>query len=78
MIKEQPAEATTTEETSSSFFSQVAKILSENWQQLLRGAGITLLISIVGTIIGLIIGLAIGVSVLLLSLRIKSFMAYKN
>ena len=41
MIKEQPAEATTTEETSSSFFSQVAKILSENWQQLLRGAGIT-------------------------------------
>ena len=40
MIKEQPAEATTTEETSSSFFSQVAKILSENWQQLLRGAGI--------------------------------------
>ncbi len=61
MIKEQPAEATTTEETSSSFFSQVAKILSENWQQLLRGAGITLLISIVGTIIGLIIGLAIGV-----------------
>lgn len=42
MIKEQPAEATTTEETSSSFFSQVAKILSENWQQLLRGAGITL------------------------------------
>ena len=61
MIKEQPAEATTTEETSSSFFSQVAKILSENWQQLLRGAGITLLISIIGTITGLIIGLAIGV-----------------
>lgn len=61
MIKEQPAEATTTEETSSSFFSQVAKILSENWQQLLRGAGVTLLISIVGTITGLIIGLAIGV-----------------
>ena len=61
MIKEQPAESTTTEETSSSFFSQVAKILSENWQQLLRGAGITLLISIIGTITGLIIGLAIGV-----------------
>ena len=59
--QEQPAEATTTEETSSSFFSQVAKILSENWQQLLRGAGVTLLISIVGTITGLIIGLAIGV-----------------
>jgi len=61
MIKEQPVEATTTEENSSNFFSQVAKILSENWQQLLRGAGITLLISIIGTIVGLVIGLAIGV-----------------
>ncbi|VPC67861.1 ABC transporter-amino acid transport; amino acid-binding protein/permease protein [Streptococcus pneumoniae] len=59
-VSERP-EALTAEETSSSFFSQVAKILSENWQQLLRGAGITLLISIVGTITGLIIGLAIGV-----------------
>ena len=61
MIKEQPVEATTTEENSSNFFSQVAKILTENWQQLLRGAGITLLISIIGTIVGLVIGLAIGV-----------------
>ena len=61
MIKEQPVQATTTEENSSSFFAQVAKILSENWQQLLRGAGITLLISIIGTVVGLIIGLGIGV-----------------
>lgn len=61
MIKEQPVEATTTEENSSNFFGQVAKILTENWQQLLRGAGITLLISIIGTIVGLVIGLAIGV-----------------
>jgi len=61
MITEQPVEATTTEENSSSFFAQVAKILSENWQQLLRGAGITLLISIIGTVVGLIIGLGIGV-----------------
>ena len=60
MIKEQPVQATTTEENSSSFFAQVAKILSENWQQLLRGAGITLLISIIGTVVGLIIGLGIG------------------
>ena len=61
MIKEQPAESTTTEESNSNFFGQVAKILTENWQQLLRGAGITLLISIIGTIVGLAIGLAIGV-----------------
>jgi len=61
MIKEQPVEATTTEENSSNFFRQVAKILTENWQQLLRGAGITLFISIIGTIVGLAIGLAIGV-----------------
>ena len=44
-----------------SFFSQVAKILAENWPQFLRGAGLTLLISITGTIAGLIIGLLIGV-----------------
>ena len=61
MIKEQPAESTTTEESNSNFFGQVAKILTENWQQLLRGAGITLLISIIGTVVGLIIGLGIGV-----------------
>ena len=61
MIKEQPVQATTTEENSSSFFAQVVKILSENWQQLLRGAGVTLLISIIGTVVGLIIGLGIGV-----------------
>ena len=61
MIKEQPVQATTTEENSSSFFVQVVKILSENWQQLLRGAGVTLLISIIGTVVGLIIGLGIGV-----------------
>lgn len=60
MIKEQPAESTKTEEQNN-FFSQVAKILSDNWVQLLRGAGLTLLISIVGTIVGLVIGLAIGV-----------------
>lgn len=60
MIQEQPAESTTTEKQDS-FFSQVSKILIENWPQLLRGAGITLLISIIGTIVGLIIGLAIGV-----------------
>ena len=60
MIKEQPVEATSSEEQSS-FFAQVAKILAENWQQLLRGAGVTLLISIIGTITGLVIGLAIGV-----------------
>ena len=51
MIKEQPVEATSSEEQSS-FFAQVTKILAENWQQLLRGAGITLLISIIGTITG--------------------------
>ncbi|KXT73876.1 Amino acid ABC transporter, glutamine-binding protein/permease protein [Streptococcus sp. DD10] len=60
MIKEQPAESSNSE-TDTSFFSQIATILSNNWQQLLRGAGMTLLISIIGTIVGLAIGLAIGV-----------------
>ena len=36
-------------------------ILKNNWHQFLRGTGITLLISIVGTLVGLVIGLLIGV-----------------
>ena len=60
MIQKQPVD-TDSETTNESFFSQVAKILAENWPQFLRGAGLTLLISITGTIAGLIIGLLIGV-----------------
>lgn len=37
------------------------RIFSEYWPMFLRGAGITLLISITGTIIGSVIGLGIGV-----------------
>jgi len=37
------------------------RIISEYWPMFLRGAGVTLLISIIGTIIGSIIGLGIGV-----------------
>jgi putative lysine transport system permease protein len=36
------------------------KIITENWPMFLRGAGVTLLISILGTILGSIIGLLIG------------------
>ncbi|MEL1134416.1 amino acid ABC transporter permease [Desulfitobacterium sp. THU1] len=39
----------------------IIRILSENWPMFLRGAGITLLISITGTLIGSAIGLIIGV-----------------
>lgn len=42
-------------------FDWVVKIVSENWPMFLRGAGVTLLIAIIGTIIGSIIGLLIGV-----------------
>ena len=42
-------------------FDWIVKIVSENWPMFLRGAGITLLISIIGTIIGTGIGLLIGV-----------------
>ena len=47
--------------TKPSFFNQVSTILKNNWKALLRGTGVTLLISIIGTIAGLIIGLLIGV-----------------
>lgn len=39
----------------------IIKILENNWPMLLRGAGMTLLISIVGTLIGTLIGLIVGV-----------------
>ncbi|MFZ3588854.1 amino acid ABC transporter permease [Bacillus sp. DJP31] len=39
----------------------VVKIILENWPMFLRGAGVTLLIALVGTILGGIIGLLIGV-----------------
>jgi len=42
-------------------FQWIVKIISSNWQMFLRGAGMTLLISILGTIIGFLIGLVVGV-----------------
>lgn len=60
MIENQPAEETS-EGENPSFIAQVWNIVVNNWQQLLRGTGMTLLISILGTIIGTAIGLLIGV-----------------
>ena len=39
----------------------IYKILVENWPMFLRGAGMTLYISIISTILGSIIGLIVGV-----------------
>ncbi|NLL80921.1 MAG: amino acid ABC transporter permease [Tissierellia bacterium] len=39
----------------------MADIFANNWQMFLRGAGMTLLISMIGTIIGLIIGILVGI-----------------
>lgn len=39
----------------------IVRIIEENWQMFLRGAGMTLLISIIGTIAGAVIGLLAGV-----------------
>ncbi|MCM3602771.1 amino acid ABC transporter permease [Robertmurraya korlensis] len=39
----------------------IIKIISENWPMFLRGAGLTLLISLIGTIFGAMIGLLAGV-----------------
>lgn len=41
-------------------FEDIVKIFSNNWPMFLRGAGMTLLISIIGTILGSIIGLLVG------------------
>lgn len=42
-------------------FDWIIKIFTENWPMFIRGAGITLLIALIGTIIGAMIGLIIGV-----------------
>ena len=42
-------------------FEWVVSIVTNNWPMFLRGAGYTLLISIIGTIIGAVIGLLAGV-----------------
>lgn len=42
-------------------FEWVVKIISNNWPMFLRGAGLTLLISMIGTILGSMLGLLIGV-----------------
>lgn len=39
----------------------ILKILINNWPMFLRGAGITLLVSIIGTVAGTIIGLLVGI-----------------
>lgn len=39
----------------------VLKIIKDNWPMLLRGAGMTLFISMIGTILGFFIGLIVGV-----------------
>lgn len=60
IIPKQPIEKETSEKTPG-FFAQALKILTNNWKALLRGTGMTLLISIIGTIVGTLIGLLIGV-----------------
>ncbi len=61
MINKQPDENSLAANSNPSFFSQVWTILQSNWPQFLRGTGVTLLISIIGTVVGLLIGLLIGV-----------------
>ncbi|MHC0039700.1 amino acid ABC transporter permease [Pseudoneobacillus sp. C159] len=39
----------------------VIKIISENWPMFLRGAGLTLLIALIGTVFGAVIGLLAGI-----------------
>lgn len=39
----------------------ISRIITENWPMFIRGAGVTLLISIIGTVLGSIIGLLVGV-----------------
>ncbi|AUS97020.1 amino acid ABC transporter substrate-binding protein [Clostridium thermosuccinogenes] len=42
-------------------FELILQIISKYWPMLLRGAGVTLLVSIIGTVFGFVIGLVVGV-----------------
>ncbi|WP_352420513.1 amino acid ABC transporter permease [Proteiniborus sp.] len=42
-------------------FDWIIKIISSNWPMFIRGAGMTLYVSMIGTILGFIIGLIVGV-----------------
>lgn len=39
----------------------VVKLVSEYWPQFLQGAGISLLLAVIGTVVGLVIGMLVGV-----------------
>lgn len=42
-------------------FNLIIQIINEYWPMILRGAGMTLLISIIGTVLGFLIGVIVGV-----------------
>lgn len=60
MIEKQPS-THDKKDDKHNFFIETWNIFKNNWGQFLRGAAITLFISIIGTIVGLFIGLLIGV-----------------
>lgn len=61
MVAQQPKEKKAADASKPSFIDQMLAILKKNWRQFLRGTGMTLLISMIGTIVGLLIGLLIGI-----------------
>lgn len=61
MVTLQPKEKKAENGVQPSFLDQMWSIVTKNWKQFLRGTGLTLLISTIGTIVGLIIGLLIGI-----------------
>ncbi|MGT2888610.1 ABC transporter substrate-binding protein/permease [Streptococcus didelphis] len=60
-VDQQPKEKKDAKSEKASFVEQMWHILKVNWKQFLRGTGLTLLISTIGTFVGLIIGLLIGI-----------------
>lgn len=77
MIEKQPAD-NSSDNTNSNFFSDMWSIFKKNWSQFLRGAGVTLLISIIGTVVGLFIGLLIGVFRTAQKLPTNSLLVFKK
>ena len=59
-IEDQPAD-TEASEASPTYFQQVKTIWNQYGNLFLRGAGLTLLVALVGTVVGMLIGLLVGV-----------------
>ena len=75
-IKDQPA-ATDSDEQKQDLLT-ISKYLESIWRHVLRGAGLTLFIALIGTVVGTTLGLLIGVFRTIPDSETQSLVSSKN